>query len=131
ASRFTVVDRPRETARTMLQHRRRRSFRGDDLDTGRPPPLHFLDWGARVGNDARKVLDWHEREQRAAMPLRAVEDAENLLTGVGHLLLDPHLVRIQIHESALEAQAARTEKTLVDPSRAEDIRPEIADKRHR
>ena len=72
-----------------------------------------------------------EREQRAAMPLRSVEDAEHLLAGIRHLLLDPHLVRVQIHQTALETEAARAEEALVDPRRAQHVGAEVADERHR
>ena len=41
------------------------------------------------------------------MPLGPVEDAEDLLAGICHLLLDPHLVRVQIHEASLETESAR------------------------
>ena len=55
----------------------------------------------------------------------------DLLAGVGHLLLDPHLVRVQIHQAALEAEPARAEEALVDPRRAQHVGAEVADERHR
>ena len=65
------------------------------------------------------------------MPLRPVEDAEHLLAGIRHLLLDPRLVGVQIHQTALEAEPPRAEEALVDPRGAEHVRAEVADERHR
>ena len=72
----------------------------------------------------------NERQQRAPVPLRPVEDADHALAGVRHLLLDPHLVRVQVHEPALEAQPAGAEEALVDPRRSEGVGAEVADERH-
>ena len=65
------------------------------------------------------------------MPLRPVEDPVDLLAGVGHLLLDAHLVRVQVHQAALEAEPARAEEALVDAGRPQHVGAEIADERHR
>ena len=65
------------------------------------------------------------------MPLRAVDDAVHLLAGVRHLLLDAHLVRVEVHQPALEAEAARAEEALVDPRRPQDVRAEVAYEGHR
>ena len=80
---------------------------------------------------AGELVDGDEREQRAAVPLRAVEDPVDLLAGVRHLLLDPHLVGVQVHQPALEAEAARAEEALVDARRAQHVGAEVADERHR
>ena len=65
------------------------------------------------------------------MPLGAVADAVDLLAGVRHLLLDPHLVGVQVHQTALEAQPAGAEESLVDACGAEHVGAEVADERHR
>ena len=64
------------------------------------------------------------------MPLRPVEDPVDRLAGVGHLLLDAHLVGVEVHEAAFEAEAAGAQEALVDPGRAEHVGAEIADERH-
>ena len=99
---------PASSFRTARRRSRGRSGGGsrgpgiddDDVDSRRAPRLDLGRRGARVGDDSRELLDRNEREQRASVPLRAVEDAVHLLAGVGHLLLDPHLVRVQVHQPA-------------------------------
>ena len=81
--------------------------------------------------DAGEILDRHEGEQGASVPLGAVEDPVHLLAGVRHLLLDAHLVRVEVHQAAREAQAPRAEEALVDPRRAKHVCAEVADERHR
>ena len=65
------------------------------------------------------------------MPFRAVKDPVDELAGVRHLLLDANLVRVQVHQPALETQAARTEEAFVDPRRPQHVGAEVADERHR
>ena len=65
------------------------------------------------------------------MPLRPVEDPDDSLARGGHLALDPHLVRVQVHEAAIEAEAAGAQEALADPRGAEDVGSEVADERHR
>jgi hypothetical protein len=89
---------------------------GFDLVSGRPGIRH----------DSREVLRLHEGEKRAAVPLCPVEDSEHLLACVCHLLLDPHLIGIEIHQSPLEAEAASAEESLVDLCRAQDVGAQIA-----
>ena len=68
-----------------------------------------------------------EREQRGAAPLRLVGDADDALAGGGHLALDLHLVRVEIHEAALDADPPRAEEAPVEASAAQDARREVAD----
>ena len=103
----------------------------DDLDAPRAPGLHLFGGRARVGHDRVHLLGGDEREEGRPVPLRAVEDADDALARIGHLPLDPHLVRVQVHEPAVEAQAARAEEALADPRRTQHVGAEVADERHR
>ena len=61
------------------------------------------------------------------MPLRPVGDADDVLARVRHLLLDPDLVRVQIHQPALDADAARAEEAPLEARVAKEVSAETAD----
>ena len=65
------------------------------------------------------------------MPLRPVEDPDHALARGSQLALDLHLVRVQVHEAALEAQAPSTQEALADPGRAKGVGSEVPDEGHR
>ena len=124
------VTRRRSRGRTGAAPRRA-GVDGHHVD---PCPTPRIDLGrrrARVGDDPGELLDGHKGEEGTAMPLRPVEDPVHLVARIGHLLLDPDLVRVQIHQAAREAEPARAEKSLVDTRRAEHVGTEVAHERHR
>src|SRR5438093_816882 len=74
-----------EIARPAQQRLTRRGVGGDDVDAARAPGLDRVARRARVGDDAGEAFDRDEREQRAAMPLRPVDDPVYVLARLGHL----------------------------------------------
>jgi hypothetical protein len=60
-----------------------------------------------------------------------VEDADDAAAHARELALEPDLVRVHVHETVLQAQAAGAEEALVDPGRPQHAAGEVADDRQR
>jgi len=60
-----------------------------------------------------------------------VEDADDAAAHARELALEPDLVRVHVHETVLQAQAAGAEEALVDPGRPQHAVGEVADDRQR
>ena len=102
--------------------------RQDHLDAALPPGGDLLGRRLLVGHERVDLVRGDEGEQGAAVPLGAVDDADHPLAGLGHDLLDPDLLRVQVHQAPRQAQAAGAEEDGVDPHPREDLgRPVAAD----
>src|SRR5436309_5779949 len=78
------------------------------------PLLDEIGRRARIGDDRVDPLGRHEGKERRAPPLRVVEGPDDALARIAHLPLDPNLFGIQVHETAIETDAARAEEALAD-----------------
>ena len=77
-----------------------------------------------VGDDGRQVRQPAEGGERRAAPLRAVDDPDDLLGGIGHRSLDLRLLLCRVAQPRLQAEPGRPEECLLDIDLAEQAVPE-------
>ena len=92
--------------------------RDDHVDPALAPLLQELGGRLSIRDDRGNALRRHERKERRAPPFRVVEHADHALAHVGHLVLDPNLFGVEIHQSPLEADSACAEEALADARRS-------------
>ena len=98
--------------------------------TPRTPGLDDVLGSPDVGDDGVQPSGGEEREKRASMPFRAVEDRDDLLARGSHLALDLHLLGVEIEQTAVEADASHADEALVDSRAAQNVARRIADDGH-